>query len=91
MVYNVLNTLFELVWHIKRRKLIHTKATLCLAEELLIVKLAFQYLFALIDLEPFYALAILPQAVLGRGAWHLVSAEAVLLPTTPVPLVGASI
>ena len=73
-VYDALNALFKLIWHIECCKLINTEATLCLAEEGLIVELALQDLLTLIYFEPFNALAIFPKAILSLLIWHFVRA-----------------
>ena len=73
-VYDALNALFKLIRHIKCCKLINTEATLCLAEEGLIVELALQDLLTLIYFEPFNALAIFPKAILSLLIWHFVRA-----------------
>ena len=73
-VYDALNALFKLIRHIECCKLINTEATLCLAEEGLIVELALQDLLTLIYFEPFNALAIFPKAILSLLIWHFVRA-----------------
>ena len=64
----------EFIGYIKRCKLVNTEAAFCLAEELFVVKLAAYNLFTLIALEPFDALAILPQSKLERLGWYFVRA-----------------
>ena len=54
----------ELIWHFKGGKLVYIETALSLAEELLVVKLAVGDLLNLSDLEPLYALALLPEATL---------------------------
>ena len=50
----------ELIWHFKGGKLVYIETALSLAEELLVVELAVGDLLDLSDLEPLYALALLP-------------------------------
>ena len=86
-----LDTIMELIWYIKGRKLVHIEATLRLAEEHLIVESALLYFVNLILFKPLDSLAFLPEAELGGLAGHFISAEPMLLATAPMTAVGTSI
>ena len=90
-LYNALDTFMKLIWHIKSCKLVDIKATLCFSEEHFIVKLAYQDLLTLVHFKPFDAFTLLPEPTLCRCAWHLISAQAVLLASAPVAHVCASV
>lgn len=79
-----LHSVMEFVGHVEGGKLIDIEAALCLSEVHLIVELALHDLIDGALVEPFDALAFLPETKLGGLAGHDVGAKTVLLTSTPV-------
>ena len=86
-----LHSVVELIWDIKRGELIDTKATFCLSEVHLIVKLALHNLIYGNFVEPFNTLSFFPEAELGLLTGHDIGSKTVLLAPAPVTRVCAAI
>lgn len=86
-----LHSIMELIWDIKCCELIDTKATFCLSEVHLIVKLALHNLIDGNFVEPFDTLSFFPEAELGLLTGHDIGSKTVLLAPAPVTGVCAAI
>ena len=81
----------KFVRDVESGELVNVEAALSLAEVHFIVELAISNFAVLIIFKPLYPFAFLPEAELGRLAWHIVGAKSVLLTTAPVPRVSSAI
>lgn len=91
LVDGLLHPAVEVGRDIEGRDGVYVEAAFCLSEVHLIVQLVRFDFSLLVFVEPFDALALLPETALGGLTWNAVGAEPVLLPAAPVAGVGAAI
>ena len=84
LFHDALDALVELRRYVERRIGIYVEATFGLSEVHLVVELTDHDLFVLVVLEPFDALALLPEAKFSRLAWHDIVTESMLFAAAPV-------